>query len=501
MGKAYRREVAGLAAVLLFCIFQTAGARPAPESDWDEVKAGIVRLLPKGAEVGILAVSAGGDTLECSNPSRMFIPASNLKLLTTGAALLSLGADYQFRTAISYSGRINGSTLEGDLYLVGDGDPTIGASYPSSRPLQSVMEVIYAQLEEAGITSIDGAVVADGRCYGSVAPHEDWDVEDKGFYYGAEVHGINFYENVVDYEVAVCPGTLDITQKSALTYWKPEYASSTMPWLKFVSTASVGEAGTGDRLLYDAAVDEPQALMHGTLASDRKKAVERCTNQFPEYTFAAAVYDFLRESGVSVSDGYAFVSQDGKLRRFDDQEKKVQERCAVSVSDLVTMGRLSSPELSLIIRETNHESDNLYAEALLKAVGSYFFDSGETLDGIMAEKAVLKSALSLDLSSMPIADGCGLSRANRLTPGCMVDYLLRMHSTDVFPVFLHSLPNPGEGTLASVLTSASGDLRGRVFMKSGSMGGVRCYSGYLMPRAPGEKAVAFCIMANRTVEE
>lgn len=497
---------AGLSAVLLLCFVTSSLAAPAEREDWETLKTEICRLLPRGAEVGILAVeadsrfpAAGGtviDTLECRNSTRAFIPASNLKLLTTGAALLCLGADHQFRTAISYSGSVNGSTLEGDLYLVGDGDPTLGASYASSKPLDEVMEFIYAQLEEAGITSIDGAVIADGRCYASATPHDDWDAGDKGFYFGAEVHGINFYENVIDYEVSPMGDSLRIVQRSPLSRWKSEYPSAALPWLRFSSIARVGEKGTGDKLYYDTSAEKPEALMHGTLACDRKTARERCTNMFPEYTFAAAVYDYLRDRAVNISDGYAFVAADGALVRFDDQKPR-QERRAASVDDLVTMGRLSSPPLGDIIRETNHESDNLYAEALLKAMGSYFLNSGQTADGIMAEKAVISSALGMDLSWTPVADGCGLSRANRLTPSQIVDFLGRMYLTSSFPTFLVSLPNPGEGTLEPLLKGFPAQLKSRIYMKSGSMSGVRCYSGYILPETPGDRTVIFSILSGR----
>ncbi|MBP5425132.1 MAG: D-alanyl-D-alanine carboxypeptidase, partial [Prevotella sp.] len=80
----------------------------------------------RSAVVGVLAVR-GADTLAQMNRSVKMVPASNMKLLTTGLALLNLGADWQFRTTLSYSGTINDGVLEGDLYSVGGGDPTTAA--------------------------------------------------------------------------------------------------------------------------------------------------------------------------------------------------------------------------------------------------------------------------------------------------------------------------------------------------------------------------------------
>ncbi len=90
----------------------------------------------KGAVVGVCAVEIAGQAgndgskaVLAYNASTRMVPASNMKLVTTGAALRAFGPEYRFKTEIGYTGSIdNDGTLNGDVYIIGGGDPTIGAA-------------------------------------------------------------------------------------------------------------------------------------------------------------------------------------------------------------------------------------------------------------------------------------------------------------------------------------------------------------------------------------
>ena len=122
----------------------------------------ICKAQPLGpAAVGVLAVRMDGDTVACVNPGLRLVPASNMKLITTGLALLELGEDYRFETRLAYSGSIEDGVLHGDLYIVGGGDPTTGARVPCAEPLEGLFSEWAGFVRDAGITRIEGRVVAD----------------------------------------------------------------------------------------------------------------------------------------------------------------------------------------------------------------------------------------------------------------------------------------------------------------------------------------------------
>ena len=135
----------------------------------------------RSALVGVLAVRADGDTLVCINHRERLVPASNMKLLTTGLALHRLGADYRFPTKFGYTGTIEDGTLKGDLYIIGGGDPTTGARTESAAALTKTFGEWAAILAEAGITRIEGRVLGDPRLFGDPTPQNlGWTFDDLG---------------------------------------------------------------------------------------------------------------------------------------------------------------------------------------------------------------------------------------------------------------------------------------------------------------------------------
>ena len=155
----------------------------------------------RGATWGVLAVRLGGDTLAAYNAERRMVPASNVKVITAGTALHALGADYRFKTDLAYSGKIVGGVLQGDLYIVGGGDPTTASKADCATPKEQLFAQWKQILDEAGIRSIEGTIIGDGRGWGGRVPCKDWSGEDLAFYYGAAPGALNFYENAQDFTV------------------------------------------------------------------------------------------------------------------------------------------------------------------------------------------------------------------------------------------------------------------------------------------------------------
>ena len=130
---------------------------------------------------------------------------------------------------------------------------------------------------------------------------------------------------------------------------------------------------------------------------------------------------------------------------------------------------------------------------MLRAMGKTATGIAEYDSCLVAESVVLRD-LGLNLDQVEFADGSGLSRMNYVTPEWMVNFLDAMQKSPAFDAFLASLPQPGEGTLSSIRFPGCE----RVRMKSGSLSGVLCYSGYILDEA-GKPAVTFSILTNNAL--
>ena len=315
----------------------------------------------RGATWGVLAVRLGGDTLAAYNAERRMVPASNVKVITAGSALHALGADFRFQTDLAYSGRIVDGVLQGDLYIVGGGDPTTASTYDGAIPIEQLFALGKKILDEAGIRSIDGTIVGDGRRWGERVPCKDWSGEDLGFYYGAAPGALNFYENAQDFTVTPSD---TVGRPVKVTPFFPE-----APWMIFNHAAVTGSPGSGDQLLYSASEAGPFARMYGKFGADRKSKVEECINHFPEYTCAYYFHNYLVEHGLPVSNAFAEISPYGRIRRdmflYDDGEQ------AATMQQMTRLGGTSSPPLIQILDTVGFRHDDL-----IQTLGSVPYISG-----------------------------------------------------------------------------------------------------------------------------
>ena len=193
----------GFAAIMLFLalpmhILHAAGAE---QDTADDVMKILKSEALENTVTGVLVISAGGDTLVACNPDKNMVPASNLKLVTTGTAIDFLGSGYRFRTSLAYSGHITGGVLHGDLYIIGGGDPTLAADDSIALPAEAVFSQWKSYVEKAGISKIEGRIIGDSRYFDSVAEEDTWVWNDIGTYYGTGTSGLSFYENKKDFLV------------------------------------------------------------------------------------------------------------------------------------------------------------------------------------------------------------------------------------------------------------------------------------------------------------
>ena len=458
----------------------------------DSIDTYISRLASEGplsgASIGVLAVNNSGDTLACRNALTRMVPASNAKLITCGAALHALGADFRFPTDICYSGHISDGVLHGDLYISGGGDPTTGAAGTSAIPQDVSFAAWRRLLTQAGIRRIEGRIIGDSRSVPRDGGNKDWSNEDMGFYYGSVPEGLNFHKNKSD--LIAEPGPAAGDPVSITERWPH------CPWMVLSNYATTAPAGTGDKLMYHATPLGPYASMSGTLAVDRGLRVEECVNPFGAWTCAAYFYKYLSDNGIKVDAGWADIAPDGRIRQ--DLAAGAGSESATAQQELTRLGSGWSAPLRNIIKETLWESDNFYAEALLKRMGLEYCGSSLNDSCLVAEKRVLRQMGAAPEGGARLRDGSGLARTNYVTPEYLVNFLKIMLGLPEGETFISALPSAGQGTLALCLTRQPLPLKSRVRMKSGSMDGVRCYSGYILPAAdkPDGETVIFSIMVN-----
>lgn len=426
----------------------------------------------KGAVVGVCAMEiagqAGNDArwagndgkvIAAYNSSTRMVPASNMKLVTTGAALRAFGPEYKFETGIGYKGSIGeDGTLHGDVYIIGGGDPTIGAADSTAYKAEALFWKWKTLLAEAGIKRIDGNVVGDGSAWEGGLENIGWEYGDVWTYYAAGSSALSFYENAIDLQVSAGAKVGDPVN---MVQAYPE-----TPWLQLENCGTTGPAGSGNSLLMQTSDLSPKAVLTGTYAINRRPKTERAANKYGALTCANEFYKNLLATGWEVTGTYK-----------------------TGAGEKVTViGHTQSPALAQICRKTNYDSDNFYAEALFRAMG-------EAATGIavydscrVAINEVLEDITPGKAGGIIQKDGSGLSRADCISPEWMAGYLAAMSGNKAF---VESLPRPGEGTITALKNLSPWRFR----IKSGSMGGVLCYSGYVMD-AEGKPVRSFAVMTN-----
>lgn len=447
---------------------------PASEAvlDLREDLGAILRNAPGGAEFGVQVVSLDrGDTLFAWNPGKALIPASNLKLYSTAAAFYYLGPEYRFSTYLFATGDQAGNALEGDLVLYGTGDPTI-----SGRLLDRA-EVVYEAFADTllarGITEIHGDLLGDGSYFDAAWIGQAWEDDDRLRWYAAPVGALNFAENIIT--LVVRPGPFG---KPARIETHPATVG-----LKLENRVRTAPSGRNRLTIRH---EGPYLVVEGQVRSGSSGLRRRVPVADPANYAAAALRGALEARGIRVTGATKVVTEATESIRTGARPAEGAGR------DARLLAVHLSPSLSEIAAITNHVSHNLYAEALLKAVGRVARGEGSAGSGAEAVGEMLVAEAGLAPDDVRIADGSGLSRLNRLSARGtirLLDYMTRSGSWDSF---YHSLPQAAtpRGLRRMEGTPAAGNLRA----KTGTIRGVSALSGYVT--SAGGERLAFSILGN-----
>jgi len=390
------------------------------------------------------------------------VPASNMKVLTTGAALHVLGAEWSFRTRL---------LRDGDrLTVVGDGDPSLGdPALDGARTTEQLMDGWVAAVRAAGVRRVR-ELVADDRILDREFTHPSWPADQLNASYCAQVAGLNIHENLLGFVLAASGGRPAVV--------RTEPASS---WVSVETGRATARSGKGtEQTIGIARTEDPWRFsLRGNMKAVPAQPITACVQDPPRY-FALYLADRLRAGGIAVD----------AVR-------------TAAPSDPAATGADAAPPiertLAQVIAECNTESHNLYAEALLKRIGAArsgrpgsWTNGGEALAAAVDER--LGSGIAA--RALAVSDGSGLSRDNRVAPGLVTAWLASMaRDPKLSAPYVASLAVAGRtGTVAKRFPSLDA---GTVFVpcKTGYINGVSCLSG-CVGRPGAMPRYAFSVMCN-----
>lgn len=414
-----------------------------------------------------------GDTLLAIAPDSALAPASNLKLLTTAAALHRLGPDYRFHTYVLSDAPVRNGVLQGDLTLYGTGDPGISDRFYGRK--DEVFQRLIDDLEAAGITEIDGDLIADASFFPGPLRDEGWERRDLNEHFTAGISALSYNENVVSFRIR--PGQVGAPPRVETV---PPHSA-----LEVDNTAETvsGRARPRLAILRDDPL-EPVRIT-GRMPSNSREVWRQMTVAVPADFVGASFRAALEGRGITVSGATRTVelpieSSVGRL-----------SAPALGRPGARILARHTSRPLSDYLEVVNKESNNLFAEVIFRAVGRA--DSGVGSPEASAD-AVRRTlvALGVETTGLRQHDGSGLSSENRVSAATFVDLIRRMSDGPLWPEYWASLPRAGTRRELGRMyrTPAADNLRA----KTGTIDGVSALSGMVRSR-DGER-LAFSLMVN-----
>lgn len=406
-----------------------------------------------------------GKIVTSYNKDIAVVPASVMKLVTTATALEILGPEHKFKTIIEYSGKLIDGTLDGDLILIGGGDPTLGSRHFNKDQL-SFMKTWIDKIKDAGIKKINGNIVAYSGLFDNEPISPYWIWEDIGNYYAAGAYGLGVFDN-----------SFQITFRSGKTGTTPEMISvkPEVPGLKIENRLKAADNNKDSAYIYGVPFQN-ERFVTGTIPCNRDAFSIRGDIPDPSSFLADLLKKELNKAGIQVN-GKSFAE-----KSLPDKNLKT-----------VLIHTQSSETLLDIISKTNEKSDNVYAEYLLRHIAlSKHSYPATTKDGLSVIKDFWDKK-GLDMNALVMLDACGMSPGDRISSELLVRLLdSELSDSRYGDIFEKSLPLAGlQGSVASFLKGTQ--LAGKVRVKSGTMQGVTCYAGYYRKK---DKIFVFAMLSN-----
>jgi D-alanyl-D-alanine carboxypeptidase/D-alanyl-D-alanine-endopeptidase (penicillin-binding protein 4) len=389
---------------------------------------------PQKEKISLIVIRAdNGAALFSRNADNPMIPASNMKLVVSAAALHYLGSSYAFQT--------QAGLLRKNLVIIGGGDPLLGEPGLQGSSAGEIFEQIAKTLSQNGISEVED-IILDDTFFDSNRVHPQWPPDQLNRWYACEVSGLNFNRNCVRLTarrvsggsvVEIDPPTNYVTIKNQIKLIS-KGDSAVGAYRSQLPNALVVKGTLNQSAGFDVAIENPAGL------------------------FGALLRENLTSNGIQVK---------GKLiQKYIKSDPQIQILC-----------RFQTP-LSEVLNRSNKDSLGLAAEALVKTISAENTQgkiNGEWPHGLHLIERYLQS-LGIPKDQFVLKDGSGLCRENRLSPRAIVMVLQDMAQKPCWPVFKESLSKGGlDGTTMKYFKEDK--YRGKIAGKTGYINGVRSFSG------------------------
>lgn len=378
------------------------------------------------ATLGMVVVNGNtGNTVFEYNGQTGLAPASCLKSITSAVAYELLGPEYRFRTELGYDGEIQQGKLNGNLYITGHGDPTLGSWRYQGTADTLVLKRWVTLLQQKGIEQIGGQIITRAPQWESASVPGGWIWDDMGNYYGAGAYGLNWREN--QYDLILRSGSKE-GDKVRVVETIPELYQ-----VQFMNELRTGKPGSGDKAYIYLPPYGEKAFLRGSIPPAQNRFSIGGSLPNPEGQLARTLSARLNDPGVQ--------------QRTDSSKVKI-------------LHTEWSPVLDSINYWFMKKSVNLYGESLIKAIALKHQGFASTEKGLELVKDFWKTK-GIDPAALRMIDGSGLSPQNRVTPRVLVQVLEYARKRPWFAMYANAFPEYN-----------------KMNIKSGTIGGSKGFVGY-----------------------
>ena len=449
--------------LLAFCCLLAAGTARA--QDFAALADATISSSPlRDASVGVVfAALDDGATVYVRHPDLPLVPASDAKLAVTAAALEDLKPDFRFRTSFLAKKKESGARSLSVVVWRGSGDPSISGR-GRSGPYE-IFELWGATLAARGVEKI-GRLILDNRAFDGPAVVSSWPAGELSYWYAAETSAISFNDNCVNLHFYPGPRA----GRRAKIVLDPDFG-----YIRAINRTTTAPSGSRFTIDYRRRPDADVVDFFGAVGATDAVHSDYVSVHQPALFAADVLRRVWRKKGPRVASKAVFWEKSGLA---EDQLEEISS--------------WESEPLSEIVKVINKNSQNLYAEQLLKTLGAKTGGQGSFVAGLASVRRFLDRA-GLAGSDYRLADGSGLSEENRLTAMGLVKILRFMRSSPNFPAYFDSLAIPGVDK--SALDRMKGEpSAGQMRLKRGTTAHARNLAGYLQSRSG--RLYAFAILVN-----
>lgn len=438
---------------LVFCLL-TVALTSQGQSVKERLKTAMQNLLADAtmahATVGLTVADATtGEILFVHNGEVGMAPASTQKTITAAAALELLGKNFNYKTVVYTDGKINNKVLNGNLIVVGSGDPTIASWRYANKKEDAFINELYAALKKAGIEKLTGSIISIDKSWESQTLPGGWTWDDMGNYYGAGASALNWKEN--QYDLFFRPGA-KVGDPASIVKTEPKLYN-----VKLESEVTTAAAGTGDNSSIYLGPYSHYGIVRGTIPTGNSFKISGSVPD-PSFHFVNVLHDALKSKGITITN-------------------KPTVNNKIEIKNQPVLFTYQSPTLDSIVYWFLQKSVNFYGESFLKTISFQKKGFGETDEGIRIVRDLFDQN-GVEKSSFKIIDGSGLSPQNRVTTTGLVRVLQWAKNKTWYDAYYAGFPTYNGMKL-----------------KSGTIGGSKAFAGYHTSKS-GQSFICAMIVNN-----